>query len=93
MNTHSVKKPDKDWRGLHLCDACWNGMHFVTDDLGKKINNCNHGECECPCQKMQQNQADENWSRKQKRLANQKAQTSIVAPMIKIGPDTYKDEG
>jgi hypothetical protein len=31
----------KDFRGVELCDACWNGYHYVTDHISrKKTSNC-----------------------------------------------------
>ena len=42
-----------DYRGLKLCDSCWNGNHYITDEvLHKKVANCIGGECQCPCREL-----------------------------------------
>jgi hypothetical protein len=57
----------KDYRGVKLCDSCWNGNHYLYDrplalpDDPKpknpskgavKKSNCIGGECECPCKAL-----------------------------------------
>lgn len=47
-----------DYRGLRLCDSCWNGTHFHravgrTGKLQSKVVvDCTGGDCECPCREL-----------------------------------------
>jgi hypothetical protein len=84
----------RDFKGQHLCKKCWNGNHFTRDEVTKKlINCCMFGDCECPCSRMQQNRADDNYRIKQALKESQKRQTEI--PMdncISVGLPTFRSE-
>lgn len=78
---------DKDFRGLHLCRPCWQGHD--------NHKNCLHGDCECPCQKMEQNRRDDLSTQALIRAENKKKQINglSVWPMEQIGPAKSRDEG
>lgn len=77
MNSVFVKS-DIDFKGNHLCANCWNGHHFVTAPISKReINNCLHGNCDCPCQNMIQDKANQAHFKKQTKIANRKAQLEL----------------
>jgi hypothetical protein len=64
-----------DGRGMKLCNACWNGCHFVRkkNRAGKptsqRISNCGRGECECPCVKLLEEEKQRKQEREERRLA------------------------
>ena len=54
MSNNVVSKPDKDFKGQHLCTPCFNGRHYGKDYLGRRVLNCElqhteGGPCECHC--------------------------------------------
>lgn len=73
----TFSKGDMDFRGLHLCDSCWNGNHFVKGETGGLINNCGFGNCQCPCSTMQRNRAEQLFARKQQWAENKQKQQVI----------------
>lgn len=48
----------RDYKGLALCEACWNGSHCHRSVGGKGnltnkiIVDCLGGACECPCREL-----------------------------------------
>ena len=48
----------KDYKGQHLCENCWNGVHYTRDDRGRKLSNCTITDkatgkkCECHCREV-----------------------------------------
>jgi hypothetical protein len=85
--SQKFEKQEVDFRGLHLCDRCWNGD-------GNHVN-CEHGDCECPCQKLDQNLRDEALRRRQTKIANKRAQMTIDTgdDVIRVGPTKHSDLG
>jgi hypothetical protein len=55
-----IKATLRDYKGMKLCDNCWNGKHYAfkdKNDRGKLINKycaCNGCGCECPCAELMQ---------------------------------------
>jgi hypothetical protein len=68
-----------DHRGLKLCEACWNGMHFTTrlKSRGPRICLCALGDCECPCRNMQKDWAEQLQKMKAERRKVRESQLSI----------------
>lgn len=69
----------KDFRGIKLCDPCWNGNHWTKAVKGREaVNHCLHGGCECPCPTLP---ADASWIGKRQRETakkNREAQQSLL---------------
>ena len=72
-----MKLPKLDYRGLRLCEGCWDGLHFTTRLKGPKICLCALGDCQCPCRNMQKNWAEQLRKMKAEREKTKKSQGSI----------------
>lgn len=77
--TKFVGEVKQDYRGLCLCEPCWNGVHFRKGERGQRICQCNLGLCDCPCSQMKDNQQEVSRNAKAKRLASKAAQQDMSA--------------
>lgn len=48
----------RDYKGLLLCELCWDGAHFghklnsKGERTSTKFSRCLQGGCECPCREI-----------------------------------------
>jgi hypothetical protein len=75
----------KDYRGLRLCEACWNGVHWTKQkmrgDDGKfhrtAVNHCERGTCQCPCPQLPADRSGINLALRKKAEENRKMQQAL----------------
>ena len=80
-------KLTKDYRGLNLCEPCFNGHHFGLK-IGKRVGaegaedrsvcKCQENGCECPCSRMAGAQMRETIRKRTAKIAAKKAQMSLL---------------
>jgi hypothetical protein len=87
----------KDYRGLKLCEACWNGNHFVRKiSPPEVICACLRMGCQCPCSIMELDKASIAATQRRFRKANLQLQAQIPdtgAGYSHINPQDRKVDG
>ena len=44
--------PPTDYRGMRLCQPCWDGEHYSKLKGQAKLCRCEGVSCECPCAEL-----------------------------------------
>jgi hypothetical protein len=69
----------KDFRGLKLCEACWNGVHRIRAHNPERwVIHCKGMGCECPCTQLEASQSDFN--RRIRAMREQAKRSQITIP-------------